>query len=96
MFFTDFMNKVILLLTKWLMNAKISSLFANQDNVDLTERTSIDAQVNRLISDKWYILASGSFLSNTEQALEGRYSGKLGAGRFLAITDKRLVGGDII
>ena len=77
---------------KWLMNAKISSLFANQDNVDLTERTSIDAQVNRLISDKWYILASGSFLSNTEQALEGRYSGKLGAGRFLAITDKLLWG----
>ena len=37
---------------KWFMNTKISSLFANQDDVDLTERTSIDAQINRLISDK--------------------------------------------
>ena len=77
---------------KWFMNTKISSLFANQDDVDLTERTSLDAQINRLISDKWYILASGSFLSNTEQDLEGRISGKLGAGRFLAINDKLLWG----
>lgn len=77
---------------KWLMSAKISSLFADQDSVELTERTSIDAQVNRLFSDKWYILASGSFLSNTEQDLEGRYSGKVGVGRFLAITDKLLWG----
>lgn len=77
---------------KWFTNAKISSLFANQDNVELTERTSIDIQVNRLVSDKWYILASGSFLSNTEQDLQGRYSGKLGAGRFLSITDKLLWG----
>jgi len=77
---------------KWFLNGKISSLLANQDDVESTERTSIDAQVNRLISDKWYILASGSFLSNTEQALQGRYSGKLGAGRFLAITDKLLWG----
>ena len=77
---------------KWIMNAKISSLFANQDNVELTERTSIDAEVNRLVSDKWYILASGSYLSNTEQDLQGRYSGKLGVGRFLSITDKLLWG----
>ncbi|MGB5403288.1 MAG: DUF481 domain-containing protein [Robiginitalea sp.] len=77
---------------KWIMNTKVSSLFADQDNVELTQRTSIDAQVNRLVSDKWYILASGSFLSNTEQALQGRYSAKLGAGRFLAITDKLLWG----
>ncbi len=77
---------------KWFMNTKLSSLYANQDNVDQTERTNLDVQVNRLISDKWYILASGSFLSNTEQDLQGRYSGKVGAGRFLAITDKLLWG----
>ena len=77
---------------KWLANTKLSSLFANQDNVELTQRTSIDIQVNRLVSDKWYILASGSYLSNTEQDLQGRYSGKIGAGRFLSITDKLLWG----
>jgi putative salt-induced outer membrane protein YdiY len=77
---------------KWIINGKVSSLFANQDNVEQTERTSIDAQVNRLISDKWYLIASGSFLSNTEQDLKGRYSAKLGAGRFLAITDRLLWG----
>lgn len=77
---------------KWLMNAKVSSLFANQDNVEQTERTSLDLQVNRLISDKWYILASGSFLSNTEQDLEARYGARLGAGRFMAINDRLLWG----
>jgi putative salt-induced outer membrane protein YdiY len=77
---------------KWFMNTKVSSLFANQDGTDQIERTSVDVQVNRLISDNWYILASGSFLSNTEQDLVGRYSGKIGAGRFLAITDRLLWG----
>ncbi len=77
---------------KWLMNAKISSLFANQDQVEQTERTSIDAQINRLLGDKWYVLASASYLSNTEQNLVGRYSAKVGAGKFLAITDKLLWG----
>ena len=77
---------------KWLMNTKISSLFSNQDNVEQIERTSIDGQVNRLLGDKWYVLASASYLSNTEQDLVARYSGKVGAGRFLAITDKLLWG----
>ncbi len=75
---------------KWISDLDISSLVSNRDDVEETQRTNINLGVTRLLSDKWFIRATGSFLSNTEQNLEGRYSVRAGAGRFLASTSKLL------
>ena len=77
---------------KWFSDFDISSLIANQDNTEEVQRTNINLGLTRMISDKWYIRGTGSFLSNTEQNLEGRYSARLGGGRLLANTSKLAFG----
>jgi len=73
---------------KWLSDLDISSLVSNRDDVEETQRTNLNLGVTRLLSDKWFMRVTGSFLSNTEQNLQGRYSVRAGAGRFLAATSK--------
>jgi hypothetical protein len=75
---------------KWFSDLDISSLIANQDDVEQTQRTNINLAMTRMLSEKWFMRGTGSFLSNTEQNLVGRYSARLGAGRFLANTSKLL------
>lgn len=77
---------------KWFSDFDISSLVANQDEVEETQRTNINLGATRMISHKWFIRGTGSFLSNTEQNLKGRYSARVGAGRFLANTSKLMFG----
>ena len=77
---------------KWFSDFDISSLVANQDSVQETQRTNVNLTALRMLNDRWYTLASGSFLSNTEQNLKGRYGGRFGAGRFLANNERLLFG----
>jgi hypothetical protein len=77
---------------KWFSDFDISSLVANQDNTEEVQRTNINLGLTRMISDKWFVRGTGSFLSNTEQNLEGRYSARVGAGRLLANTSKLVFG----
>lgn len=41
-----------------------------------------------MLPRKMYLLANFSFLSNTEQALQARYSTRIGGGRYLALTNQ--------
>lgn len=77
---------------KWFSDFDISSIMSNQDNVQETQRTNVNLDLTRMVSEKWFIRATGSFLSNTEQNLKGRYGARGGAGRFLAFTPKLLWG----
>jgi len=73
---------------KWISDLDISSLVSNRDDVEETQRTNINLGTTRLLSKKWFIRGTGSFLSNTEQNLKGRYSLRVGAGQYLATTSK--------
>lgn len=77
---------------RWFSDFDISSLISNQDSVAETQRTNVSLALTRMLSEKWFIRGTGSFLSNTEQNLKGRYSARLGAGRFLANTSKLVFG----
>lgn len=77
---------------KWFSDFDISSLISSQDDVAETQRTNVNLAATRMLSEKWFIRGTGSFLSNTEQNLKGRYSARLGAGRFLANTSKLVFG----
>jgi hypothetical protein len=52
----------------------------------------VDADLQRVLSSKWFLTGSLAFLSISEQALKGRYSTRLGAGRFLATTNRLYLG----
>ena len=67
----------------WRIGGSFSALRSIQDSVDPTQRTEGQIEYNNIIKKNWYILASGSFLSNTEQQLDLRSTGKLGLGNYL-------------
>lgn len=73
----------------WLTDGSISILNSTQDDADKTKRTDAKIDIFRILVDgRWYLLANTSFLANTEQALDGRISPSLGAGKFIKNNNK--------
>lgn len=54
-----------------------------QDSIDATKRNEAGLNYKYYLQHDWYLMADGNYLSNTEQALKARYTGKLGGGKFL-------------
>lgn len=77
---------------KWISDLDGSFLYSQRDDVDKVERNNANLTTTRLFSEKWYFLASASFLSNTEQQLDGRFGLRVGPGRYLALNNKLLWG----
>jgi putative salt-induced outer membrane protein YdiY len=77
---------------KWLFEGNINLLNSLQDNVDRIERTDAKLQLIRILSKKYYLLGDVNFLSNTEQALDGRITPSIGVGKFLISTNKLYLG----
>lgn len=77
---------------KWLFEGNINLLNSVQDDVDRIERMDAKLQLIRILRKKYYLLGDVSFLSNTEQALDGRISPSIGVGKFLISTNKLYLG----
>lgn len=77
---------------RWLFEGSINVLNSSQDNSDNTQRTDAKLEIIRILAKKWYLLGEVSFLSNTEQAIDGRVSTNLGGGKFLVSTNKLYLG----
>lgn len=76
----------------WLINSSVDLLNSSQDNAERIERIDAEIEGIRLLPNKWYLLAGVGFLSNTEQALDGRVSLSGGFGRLLINTNKLYLG----
>ena len=76
----------------WIFNSDFNSFRSRQDNIDRIERTNAHAELKRLLLEKWYLLGSLGYLSNTQQALNSRYNSRLGMGRYLVSNHKLLFG----
>ena len=55
-----------------------------QDSITATKRNEAGINYKYYLQHDWYLMLDGNYLSNTEQALAARYTGKAGAGKFLA------------
>jgi putative salt-induced outer membrane protein YdiY len=77
---------------KWISNSSFSALNSRQDNIEDIQRTEIKADIKRILPKKWYLLSNFGFLSNTEQAIESRYTISTGIGRYLLFTQKLSLG----
>ena len=73
----------------WNFSTAYSSLLTNQDNVEEIKRVEWSVEAQRFLLKDYYGIAQVSFLSNTEQALEGRVTTILGIGKY-AIRSNRL------
>lgn len=76
----------------WLLEGNINVLNSTQDHTDQIKRTDGNLELRRLFSRKWYLLGSGSFLANTEQALKGRTNPSIGIGKLMFSTNKLYLG----
>ena len=76
----------------WVTNGSLNILNSEQDDVVAIKRTDAKSDVRRLISKTWYLIGELTYLANTEQALEGRYTPNIGFGKLLVSTPKLYLG----
>lgn len=73
---------------KWQFDAYYDIMRSAQDSVQTTKRTDGAVSFKYFLQRDWFASASVNFLSNTEQALKLRTTGKLGAGKFIRHTNQ--------
>ncbi len=67
----------------WSLNATYNTLFSNQDHTDQIRRTDGGLSYKYLLPKDWYLPASVTFLSNSEQQLDLRLLESVGVGKYL-------------
>jgi len=77
---------------KWQVDLFYDDTRSSQDSVAETKRTEGGIAGKYFLQKDWYLAASLNFLSNTEQALNLRTTGKLGAGKYIVHTNKQYWG----
>ncbi|HEY9261671.1 DUF481 domain-containing protein [Chitinophaga sp.] len=77
---------------KWEATMFYNDLRSKQDSIDATRRTEWGPTFKYFMQHDWFAAASLNFLSNTEQALDLRTTGKLGMGKYFVHTNKTYVG----
>ncbi|MBK9105359.1 MAG: DUF481 domain-containing protein [Saprospiraceae bacterium] len=63
-----------------------------QDSIAATRRNEAGINYKYYLQHDWYLMLDGNYLSNTEQALNARYTGKAGAGKFLTHSNQSYLG----
>ncbi len=73
---------------KWMLDVYYDDIRSKQDSVEDTKRTETGISYTYFLPRDWYLRADITMLSNTEQALDLRFTGKFGAGKYLVHTNK--------
>ena len=73
---------------KWQLDGYYNFITSSQDSVETIKRTDGGVSFRYFLKRAWFLGTSVTFLSNTEQALDLRSVGKLGAGIYLIQTNK--------
>lgn len=73
---------------KWQADIYYNMIQSTQDSVSATKRIDGGISYKYFLQRDWFLSSSITFLSNTEQALNLRTSGKLGAGKYIVHTNK--------
>ena len=77
---------------KWLIDIYYNDTRSKQDSVESTRRTESGITFTYFLPKDWFAQAAFTTLSNTEQALKLRLTGRLGAGKYLVHTNRSYVG----
>ena len=73
---------------RWSVDLNYDDIRSSQDNVEETQRTESGASFSYFLPRDWYLAASLTTLSNTEQSLDNRFTAKAGVGKYLVHTNK--------
>jgi hypothetical protein len=72
---------------RWNIDATYNTLYSSQDEIDDIKRTDGGIGYKYFLPKDWYPLVSLDFLSNTEQNLQLRTTGKMGMGKYVIHTN---------
>ena len=72
----------------WSLNLYYNTLFSKQDETEDIKRDDYGVGYRYFLPKDWYLSADLDFLSNTEQSLDLRTNGKLGAGNYLVHSNR--------
>jgi len=81
-------SRIGYLADKWQLDLYFNTNTSSQDSVETTKRMDAGVTYKYYLQKDWYLLVAPSFLSNTEQSLKLRTTGKLGSGKFFIHTNK--------
>jgi hypothetical protein len=73
---------------RWQLDGTFNTLNSKQDEVEDIERTDGGITFKYFLPHDWYPVASVDFLTNTEQQLQLRTTGKLGFGKYVIHTNR--------
>ena len=68
---------------RWSADATYNTLFSSQDSIESTSRTDGGINYRYYLQKDWFLNASVSFLSNSEQKLKIRANEKVGVGKYV-------------
>ena len=68
---------------RWSADATYNTLFSSQDSIESTSRTDGGINYRYYLQEDWFLTASVSFLSNSEQKLKIRANEKVGLGKYV-------------
>jgi hypothetical protein len=77
---------------KWSTDLFFNLFRSVQDSISPTIRNEAGINYKYYLQHDWYLMLDGNYLSNTEQALQARYTGKAGAGKFLIHSNQSYLG----
>ncbi len=77
---------------KWLVDIYYDDTRSSQDSIADTKRTEAGASYTYFLQRDWYAVGSISTLSNTEQALQLRFTSKAGVGKYIIHTNRSYLG----
>lgn len=73
---------------RWMLDGSFNSVISSQDSVETIRRSDGNVGYTYFLPKGWNLLAQYNFLSNTEQQLDLRSTGKLGVGYYLVRTNQ--------
>ncbi|MGX5817209.1 DUF481 domain-containing protein [Chitinophaga lutea] len=80
---------------RWQLDGYFNSLHSRQDSVDATKRYEGGIKYRYFLENDWFLAASVELLSNTEQALRLRTTGKAGGGKMIVHTNRSIWGAGV-
>lgn len=78
---------------KWMGEVKFTSLLSSQDSIESTKRSDGSVTANIFLPRDMFFTNQINYLSNTEQRLNFRYTGKTGLGYYFKRTNSLAFGG---
>lgn len=77
---------------KWQLDLYYNRILSKQDSVEDIKRTDAGITYKYFLQRDWFLSSAITFLSNTEQALRLRTTGKLGVGKMIVHTNRSSLG----